>query len=84
MGPMLLTSSLSSKVKSLAKEGILKMFPDVQERIKVLVLEDLDFKEELYNFFKKELFSIPIYASILGFLIAILYVSLFFTFGISL
>jgi hypothetical protein len=72
MGTMLLTSSLSGKVKSLAKEGILKMLPDVTERVKVLVLEDLDFKEELYHFFRKELITIPIYASLLGLLIATL------------
>lgn len=74
MGTMLLTSSLSGKVKALAKDGILKMLPDVTERVKALVLEDFDFKEELYHFFRKELIRIPIYTSLLGLFIATLFV----------
>lgn len=76
MGNMLLTSSLSVKVKELAKEGIIKIMPDIKERLINRLSNEMRVDILILKILCPELCRIIIYAAVLGFIIGLLWLLL--------
>lgn len=73
MGSMLLTSALSGKVKEIAKEGILKMMPDLKERLISVLVSEMRLENTLWPILKSELCRIVIYSALLGFILGFIW-----------
>lgn len=82
MGPMLLTHSLSLKIKGIAKEEILKQLPDIKERLLTRFTQETRIEIILWRTFRSELYRIIIYNALLGFLFGLLWLLIIFLVGI--
>lgn len=76
MGAMLLTHALSLKVKALAKEEILKMLPDVKERLLQRLTNETRIEIILWRTLRVELYRILIYGALLGFILGLIIIFL--------
>lgn len=74
MGAMLLTHALSIKIKGLAKDGILKMMPDIKERLLSRLSNEVRVESTVLRILRPELCRIVIYGALVGFLLGLLWV----------
>lgn len=73
MGTMLLTQALSGKIKELAREGILKMMPDIKELLLNQLSQEMPVETIVLDILRPELCRIVIYAALLGFILGLLW-----------
>lgn len=78
MGSMLFTSALSKTVKGLAKEGFLKMVPDIKDRLLRRLSDDMQLETIILNRLRPELYRLIIYAGLLGFVMGLLSLIFFY------
>lgn len=76
MGAMLLTDALSGKVKGLAKEGMIKMMPDIKERLLNHLLDKGYMEKILLRTLRPELYLIVLYGTLLGFILGMIWIFL--------
>lgn len=73
MGSMLLTPALTGKIKEVAKEEIVKMLPDLKERLMNRLTSSLHIESILWPMLKIECFKVMMYTAILGFVLGFLW-----------
>ncbi len=76
MGSMLLTDSLSRTIKGIAKEEMLKMIPDIKERLVNRLSTEMDIEKIALNSLRSELYRIVLYGAVLGFSLGLLWLLL--------
>ena len=74
MGAMLLTPALSGKIKEIAQEGILKMMPDIKERLISHLTNEMRLENTLWPILRNELYRIVVYSALLGFILGLFWV----------
>lgn len=74
MGSMLLTPALSGKIKEIVREEVMKMLPDIKERIFQRLTTKISIEKTLWHLLRKELVLIIIYAGLFGFLMSLLWI----------
>lgn len=72
MGAMLLTPALSIKIRGLAKEGILKMLPDLKDQLFQRISEEIQIHTIILQLLRSDLIKIVIYSALSGFIIGLL------------
>lgn len=66
MGAMLFTPALSEKIKTLVREGLLKMLPDLKKKVIERVSREIQVEKVLLDLLKPELFSVLTINALLG------------------
>lgn len=74
MGAMLFSPALSQKIKELAKEGVIKMIPDIKERVLKQLSNEINVVNILWQILRPELIRIMIYAALLGFILGMFFI----------
>lgn len=69
MGAMLFTPALSEKIKTLVREGLLKMLPDLKMKVIERVSREIQVEKVLLDLLKPEIFKVLTCNALLGFLV---------------
>lgn len=77
MGSMLFTEALSKTIKGIAKKEILKMIPDIKERLLDRFSKEVSLKNIELGILRSELYFIILYGALIGFVLGLLWIFLF-------
>lgn len=73
MGAMLFTPALSEKIKTLVREGLLKMLPDLKKKVIERVSREIQVEKVLLDLLKPEIFKVLTCNALLGFLVGVVF-----------
>lgn len=76
MGAMLLTDALSKKIRDIAREGFLKILPDMKEHLINKMSHEMQIEAIILSILRNELYVIVILGGVLGFILGLFLVLL--------